>query len=164
MADEGDIAALLDALTEKQRRFCEAYAGEAAGNGVRACELAGYEGNKVTLASVAYENIRKPQIRAVLAAFQEQDPLVPSRIDALRDLGRIQRGEVSNWKMTGTGELVELPTTPEQMIAAIQELGKLRGDYVTKVANTNAAGDDVEGLPLAQLLALARIDPGKLGE
>ncbi len=50
-------------LTGKEKKFVEFYIGEAHFNGTEAARLAGYKGNRVTLASVAYENLRKPQIR-----------------------------------------------------------------------------------------------------
>ena len=51
-------------LTVKQQRFVEYYDG----NGVDTARKAGYKGNEVTLASVAYENLRKPHIRAAIEA------------------------------------------------------------------------------------------------
>lgn len=53
-------------LTPKQQRFVDAYAG----NGVEACRMAGYKGSDETLAAVAYENLRKPQIAE---AIQKRD-------------------------------------------------------------------------------------------
>jgi len=48
-------------LTNKQRAFCEHYIQT--WNGTEAARRAPYKGNDVTLASVAYENLRKPHIR-----------------------------------------------------------------------------------------------------
>lgn len=53
-------------LTGKQKSFADYYVGEAHFNGTKAAELAGYKGNKATLAAVAYENLRKPQIKAYI--------------------------------------------------------------------------------------------------
>ena len=50
-------------LTLKMRKFCLAFVGEANGNGTEAARIAEYAGNDVTLAAVAYENLRKPQIQ-----------------------------------------------------------------------------------------------------
>ncbi len=58
------------ALTPKQRRFVSAYLEF--GNGVKAAKLAGYQGNPVTLASVAYENLRKPHISSMIKARLEE--------------------------------------------------------------------------------------------
>lgn len=47
-------------LTPKQLKFIAAYKG----NGVEAARIAGYSGNDETLYQMAYENLRKPRIRA----------------------------------------------------------------------------------------------------
>lgn len=53
-------------LTNKQRAFIEHYF--VCWNATEAARLAGYRGNDVTLASVGYENLRKPHIAAVIEA------------------------------------------------------------------------------------------------
>lgn len=53
-------------LSGKQKLFADFYLGEAHFNGTKAAELAEYQGNKATLAAVAYENLRKPQIKAYI--------------------------------------------------------------------------------------------------
>jgi phage terminase small subunit len=68
-ASESAIAEIeSDGLTYKQRRFVEAYLGEARGNGTRAAEIAGYAGNRDTLKAMASENLAKPYIRAHVRA------------------------------------------------------------------------------------------------
>jgi len=51
------------ALTYKQRAFVEHYLGDAQWNATEAARMAGYKGNRVTLATVGSANLRKPQIR-----------------------------------------------------------------------------------------------------
>jgi phage terminase small subunit len=70
-----------DSLTEKQRRFVEAYMGEAAGNASKAAKIAGYRGNSVTLGQVGAENLQKPQIKSAIAARVRKDPRVAKRKD-----------------------------------------------------------------------------------
>lgn len=53
-------------LVGKQKLFADYYLSEARFNGTKAAELAEYKGNKATLAAVAYENLRKPQIKAYI--------------------------------------------------------------------------------------------------
>ena len=53
-------------LTDKQRLFVAAYLDCL--NATEAARRAGYEGNDTTLASVGYENLRKPQIAAAISA------------------------------------------------------------------------------------------------
>ena len=52
----------LNGLSLKQRKFVDAYLGEAAGNGTKAAQLAGYRGSTQTLKAVASENLAKPDI------------------------------------------------------------------------------------------------------
>jgi phage terminase small subunit len=54
------------ALSNKQKAFIEHYLRT--WNATEAARLAAYRGNDVTLASVGSENLRKPQIAAVIAA------------------------------------------------------------------------------------------------
>jgi phage terminase small subunit len=55
-----------DGLTTKQRLFVESYLSNGF-NATEAARAAGYKGNDVTLAAVGYENLRKPQIAAVVS-------------------------------------------------------------------------------------------------
>ncbi|SRR6266496_1246494 len=52
----------LKGLSLKQQKFVDAYLGEAAGNGTKAAQLAGYRGSQQTLKAVASENLTKPDI------------------------------------------------------------------------------------------------------
>lgn len=149
-------------LSILERRFCEAYAGECAGNGVKAAELAGYAGDYGTRAVTASRLLKKANIRDYLASLVENDPLVPARIERLRRLGQIVRGEIPEWKMTAAGEVIRLPTSPQMILAAIETLAKLGGEFVTKVAPVNSNGEDLEvkAMPLAELLTLASMKVG----
>lgn len=62
------------ALTPKQQKFVDAYDG----NGTAAARAAGYAGNDATLAQVASENLKKPE---VLAAIQVRNQ-VPAQVRA----------------------------------------------------------------------------------
>lgn len=59
-------------LTEKQRKFCEAFLGPAKGNKTEAARQAGYKGNDNTLCTVARENLEKPHIVAYLDALRAE--------------------------------------------------------------------------------------------
>lgn len=63
---KNETAAEENKLTPKQKMFADFYLSEAHFNGTKAAELAEYKGNKATLAAVAYENLRKPQIKAYI--------------------------------------------------------------------------------------------------
>lgn len=53
-------------LTGLQKKFADAYVGECNLNGTRAAMAAGYKGNYQTLASIAGQNLRKPNVRAYI--------------------------------------------------------------------------------------------------
>jgi hypothetical protein len=83
-------------LTLKQQRFVAAYLGPAQGNATEAARLAGYHGNRVTLAAVGSENLRNPLIQADLGDRIEGMihlllDVLPSKIEAasLGDVSRI---------------------------------------------------------------------------
>lgn len=121
-----------DGLTEKQRRFVEAYTGEANGNGAEAARLAGYAGDSNTLKSVAAENLTKPDIAAAIQAALE-----PIRKAAI--LTRERRQELLSKFAEGTDPTAmddgpDAPFVPvKDRIKAIEVLGKMQGDFVEKV-------------------------------
>lgn len=64
-------------LSAKQAAFVAAYAG----NGTEAARLAGYKGSDATLAQVASENLRKPDVAAAIEArtAKQVAPLIATR-------------------------------------------------------------------------------------
>ncbi len=77
-------------LTLKQQLFIEAYIGPARGNGKEAARLAGYAGNDATLAQVAAENLRRPQILTLINARVEQAAMTADEIlTELADIARL---------------------------------------------------------------------------
>ncbi len=77
-------------LTLKQQLFVEAYIGPARGNGKEAARLAGYAGNDATLAQVAAENLRRPQILTLINARVEQAAMTADEIlTELADIARL---------------------------------------------------------------------------
>ncbi len=64
-------------LSEKERRFVEAYMGEAAGNGAEAARLAGYAISSAR--QTADRLMSKADIKAAISKRQEADPLVATR-------------------------------------------------------------------------------------
>lgn len=65
------------ALSERERRFVEAYMGEAAGNATKAAELAGY--SQKSARQQGQRLCTKAAIRAAIDARQENDELVADR-------------------------------------------------------------------------------------
>lgn len=78
-----------DDLTEKQRKFVEAYMGEANGNATDAAALAGYAGDRNQIGTMGSKNLRKPKIIAAINEVIDDDPLVLSREQLLRVWSRI---------------------------------------------------------------------------
>jgi hypothetical protein len=77
-------------LTLKQKLFVEAYIGPARGNGKEAARRAGYAGNDATLAQVATENLKRPQILALINSRVEEVAMTADEIlTELADIARL---------------------------------------------------------------------------
>jgi hypothetical protein len=77
-------------LTVKQKSFADNYL--VSRNGVQSARDAGYEGNDATLSAVAYENLRKPQIRAYLESCYAQ--MVIGSNETLAELSTLAKFDV----------------------------------------------------------------------
>lgn len=106
-------------LTEKQRRFVEAYVGAACGNATEAARLAGYSGNDVTLATTGSENLRRPPIAAAIAAASK-----PIRKAAIMD--QAERQEL----LTQIAKSAEEET--RDRLRSVELLGKMQGDFIER--------------------------------
>lgn len=82
-------------LKAKQLLFAEAYLGPARFNATEAARLAKYAGNDVTLASVGYENLRKPQIAEYVK--QRLSETAMSADEVLARLADIARGSMADF-------------------------------------------------------------------
>ena len=80
-------------LTDKQQAFINHYLITL--NGTEAARRAGYRGNDVTLASVAYENLRKPHLRQEID--NRLNALTMSADEALFRMTQIARGDLSKY-------------------------------------------------------------------
>lgn len=105
-------------LTEKQRRFVEAYMGEACGNATQAARIAGYKGNDKTLSVVGTENLGKPSVAAAIQERTESDPLVLTREQLQRWWSQVTRDDA---------------TTMKDRLRASELLGKSRGEFTDNV-------------------------------
>lgn len=79
-------------LTLKQKLFIDHYLKSR--NGTQAARLAGYSGNDVTLAAVAYENLRKPQIRFEID--RQLDAYILTANEVLEGLTRHAQGSLAD--------------------------------------------------------------------
>lgn len=110
-------------LTHKQKLFALAYLGEANGNATEAARLAGYRGNDVTLASVGLENLRKPQISALIEARLSEAAM--SGLDILRRLTGIARREGDD-------------VTVKDQLRALELLGKHHRLFTDRIEQNNS--------------------------
>lgn len=124
----------MDDLTEKQRRFVEAYLGKALGNATAAARLAGYSGDDATLnvtasrmlrnakVVAAVEKARRPRTRAAVADREEREAW----------LSALMRGEITSTKLDANGEPVEVPAPMSDRVKANEILGKMNGDFLER--------------------------------
>jgi phage terminase small subunit len=82
-----------DGLTTKQRLFVEYYLSNGF-NATEAARAAGYKGNENTLSSVGYENLRKPEIAAVVSERVNEAAMGANEV--LARLSAIARGSVTD--------------------------------------------------------------------
>jgi phage terminase small subunit len=115
-------------LTEKQRRFVEAYMGKAAGNATEAARLAGYKGSENTLKAVGSENLTKPDIAAAVKKRVESDPLILDRKARMELLSKIARGEEKDVTVS-FGKANKIDPKLKERLAAMDQLAKMSGDY-----------------------------------
>ena len=110
-------------LTVKQQKFVDAYDG----NGVQAARQAGYKGSDNTLAVVAIENLRKPN---VVKAIEERE----KKPTIKRILSREERQAL--WTSIAQGELEDDPDTAisiKDRLKASELLGKSQADFTEKI-------------------------------
>lgn len=123
-----ELSDLLALLTFKERKFVEAYAGEAAGNGTKAAEMAGYRGSRGALATRATELLRKSDVAEALDALLEHDPLVAGRVERLRFYSAVMRGEVTETRTSAEGTPYEVCPVSMRLRAA-EKLSTIAGDF-----------------------------------
>lgn len=113
--------AALDALPPKRQAFVLAYVGEAAGNGTKAAEIAGYTHPRSQAARLL------PFVSEAIAAFRE--PARERKIATIEDLREL-------WTAVATGEEPDGDdgTTPamRDRLKASDLLGKSLGAFVEK--------------------------------
>lgn len=131
-------------LTDKQERFCHEFVLNG-GNAARAAVTAGYASNSSdSFASLAFENLRKPQIVARLKTLRTEAHLefgvtaeeVISGLREVRDRA-LQDIEVLDSKGLPTGEYKSDLTNAK---GALDSLGKVIGLFVDKREITGKDG------------------------
>lgn len=126
---EEEVDSVLSALNVKERKFVEAYVGEACGNGRKAIRVAGIGTQAETsVANAAHLYLKRPHVKAAIAALLELDPLIPGRIERLRILGRIARREEMDHRILKDGTVVEVPARISDAHAAVRTLAQMAGE------------------------------------
>lgn len=109
-------------LTEKQRKFVEAYMGKANGNATEAARLAGYSGNRVTLEAMGRENLGKPRIAEAIKNRQSNDPLVATREERQKFWTDVMNDKAEDMR---------------NRLRASEILGKASGDFIERIDHTS---------------------------
>jgi|SRR5690554_820481 len=140
-------------LTEKQRRFVEAYMGAAAGNATEAARLAGYGGDENTLSQTGHQNLRNPKISEAINERVDSDPLVMTRFDRQRFWSRVVQGK----ELDG-----EDPAQMRDRLKASELLAKAQGDFIERVEHTGKGGGPIITASGADLSMLSTDDLAEL--
>lgn len=114
-------------LSEQERRFAEAFVGEARGNATEAARLAGY--SPKILARQGHELLKRER---VLKHIEELRAPTTSAAYASRDecralLTGIIRGEVTEERVTPTGKVVSIAASLVERRKAIESLARIEG-------------------------------------
>lgn len=158
MTDERDD----EGLSVYEHRFVEAYMGEAKGVGSVAVQMIG-DATPRSAASIACELLQRPHVRKALRARMENDPLIAGRLERLRFLTRVLRGEEREVRTVftrkdkkGTVRTVKVETPPNisDRMAAAQALAKAAGEHLAPLED-GKDDQDLTRLTIQQLLGLA---------
>jgi phage terminase small subunit len=120
-------------LTTKQKLFAEAYL--ATPNGTDAARKAGYKGNDNTLASVAKENLRKPQISDLIQNRIESIGMSANEI--IIELSVIAKTELSATEHIKATDKIKALELLGKRFAMWTENHKHEGDIRIEVVYTN---------------------------
>ena len=107
-------------LSAKQKRFIEAYCG----NATDAARQAGYAGNDVTLGAVGDENLKKPRLAAAIKAREDKRL---SKTIATRE----ERQQF--WTSILRDEITKDPQDMKDRLKASELLGKSEGDFLDRI-------------------------------
>lgn len=142
-------------LTEKQRRFVEAYMGEACGNAGKAYRLAGYAvKNDQAAWSGGCALLRNIEVQRAIDDLVGADPLVAGRVEVQRFWTNVMRGKRGERAIpTGEGvEIVDVEADYRERVRASEMLAKTQGQFVERVEHS---GPDGGAIPIADALRQA---------
>ncbi|HKS27810.1 MAG TPA: terminase small subunit [Pyrinomonadaceae bacterium] len=111
-----------------QRLWAEAYIGKANGDGVEAARIAGYKGSPHVLAQIAYENLKKPHIKALISVRVEEAAM--SANEVLKELTKVAKADWQEFlqvRRNKKGEVVDATIVLRDKIRALELMGKYHG-------------------------------------
>lgn len=115
-------------LSERERRFVEAYMGEAAGNATKAALIAGYS-HRSARSMASRLLTKRNNVRAAIAARAKTDALVASRETRQRFWTSVLHGK---------GKFAKVPW--RDRLKASELLGKSQGDFIERHEHTGKDG------------------------
>jgi phage terminase small subunit len=121
-------------LTEKQRRFVEAYMGQAKGNATEAARLAGYSGNENALSQRGFELVRNSKVSQAIEERRQACPLVMSREQLQEFWSRVALGQELD------GDDV---AAMRDRLKASELLARTQGAFVEKVEHSGPDGGPI---------------------
>lgn len=126
---------LLKSLTPAERLFCSAYDGD----GAYACRVAGYEGNKASLAGIARSLLSRPEIQEVIKYKAEVSSIEAKAIASKQERMMFYSSLMKNidpYKFEEKdqyGNITEVNIDLKDRIKAAELLSKASGDFVDRL-------------------------------
>lgn len=125
------MSGITQKLTQKQRRFVDAYCSVSNFNATDAARRAGYKHpnkqgpeNLVKLGAVISQRMKELQKKSGSAILNQQQ--VAERLSRFAD------GSIKIKQLANNGELVNAPVSPRDQLKALELLGKSYGMFVDK--------------------------------
>lgn len=155
-----------EGLSLYEQQFVDAYMGDAHGVGSVAIQLIG-DANSRSAASIACELMKRPHVRKALRARMENDPLIAGRLERLRFLTRVMRGQENEMRPVrvgkrGTFAVKPVPPSMKDRMDAAEKLARAAGEHLPAIEGDDAAETTkmalakIAGLSVAELFSIER--------
>lgn len=115
-------------LTDKQKRFIEAYIGEAKMNATQAAKIAGYKKPHVQGA----QNLSKLSVYIQKATEERSSKAIMKQDEILAFFSSVARGEEKEKVMASNGKVEELPVSVKDRLKAAELMGKAYAMFTEK--------------------------------
>jgi phage terminase small subunit len=144
MNNETNVQSLDDGLTEKQRRFVDAYIGDARFNATEAAQIAGYAGDRNTLHAMGSENLRKPTILAYMRARAMAVMSTHELMEQLAQVIRRDEMEYAQEYRNKLGHVVAVRIDLNGKVKAIELMMKAHGMLTEKVEHSGTVEQQIK--------------------